>query len=61
MKKAFTLIEFIFVLVIVGILAAAVVPKIESAINEAENFKTEKAKAIQKHTGKPSTTTKENW
>lgn len=66
MKKAFTMIEVIFVVVVLGIIVAAVIPKIHPN-NLNKKFKVEKAKALKKHQNKSTiqtesqSTTKENW
>ena len=39
MKKAFTMIELIFVIVIIGILSAIVIPKLSVTRDDAENTK----------------------
>ena len=54
MKKAFTMIELIFVSIILGILLGVVMPKMNQG-----NFEDEKQKAIQKHQTDQSTT--EKW
>lgn len=65
MKKAFTIIELIFVIVILAILSAIAVPKLkqlDKPIKSDITFESEKQKAIQKHSGQPvKTSTQENW
>ncbi len=61
-RKAFTVIELIFIVVILSLVAAVVAPKLKNTISstEAASFKAEKAKAIAKHSN-TYTPTKENW
>lgn len=63
MKKAFSMIELIFVIVIIGILSSIAIPKFIAKTT----FEAEKAKAIQKHqvggssNSNRSSNTSENW
>lgn len=49
-KKAFTLIEFIFVITIIGILLAVALPKLNKALDERDRASFEHYK-VKKHTG----------
>ncbi len=61
-KRGFSMIELIFVIIIIGILTAIVVPKLHES-NSDTTFQEETAKAVQKHgtAEDQAKITRENW